>query len=475
MAHQLIALLGYVVGPEFAYGVLTILAILLLIYSINEFSEIINLPSSILGYCVAFSPAVYLFTYIFGQLPGFLSSSLFLLAISRLYRGGDSDQLWPIIESGLLISLAFMSHYLAPLLMTPVLLVGVFKDLSLRSFIRPLLAIAIAGLIVAPIAYELSIFMSSTPSQVTIWHPTRENILLSQYSLTFFWGIYGPVAVFIPLGLAVYARQHQYYLLLVSLGYMVLGLGGTTPIPKLLLGEYFYNWLTYEKFALWAMLLLLIPVTYYIEREYIPRVAKGLRGYGGSIVKASVIFSFIFSTLLLLYISSFVIPTQPPKPDIDAIAEFLDSRSGMGFYITLGLGVWSRALALETSKPYLDGGFNSARRLPILASSGVESIDNAKYFPNGTGLVEELLYNDYGVKWVVLGDEYYRPILEEAGYKLVGTVNGSLNVSIWENLSMNGYEKYYLDMDRPSIAWALEPPLILAAYISLGIWRKLKH
>jgi len=472
LVHQLMAIIAHFGDLETSFGMLALITVFLLIYSIFKFSESINLNNGLTPYVVALLPAIYLFIYVFGQLPGLFSLGLMLLAIYELGEYLSGHGLHYGVSVSILLALAFMSHYLVPVIMFPLFFIHFFKSLKKKVLFKTLGVLCVSALFVVPIAYELYVFMASTPAQAFIWHPTRTNILFNEYSLTFFWGLYGPISVLIPLAIAVYIKIREYFILALSLAYFVVGLGGSTPIPRVIFGESLFNWLTYEKFSFIALILFLIPVMYYIENEYLIRLKKKLNSRSLLIIKVIVVASFFFSSAILLYITKVVMPLQPPPPPIDEIANFLNSRNGLGFYITLGLGVWSRALALHTSKPFFDGGFNSARRLPILANSGVESIDSAKYFPNGTKLVKELLSNDYGIRWVVLGDDFYRPLLESNGYKEIMVFKGERNISIWENPGKTSYGKFYLNIDRPSYFWGLEPLTLLLTYIGLNVWRE---
>ena len=72
----------------------------------------------------------------------------------------------------------------------------------------------------------------------------------------FFLPMYGPLMILIPFAIWL-ARQRQ----LIGLGIsffmlFLLGLGGTTPLPRWLFGAG-WEWLTYDRFAFWASLALL--------------------------------------------------------------------------------------------------------------------------------------------------------------------------------------------------------------------------
>lgn len=246
--------------------------------------------------------------------------------------------------------------------------------------------------------------------------------------------------------------------------YLVFGLGGTTPIPRLVLGSYIYDILTFEKFSLWACLLLIIPLAYYLEHGL-------LRDFGrrAKILKHSVLLSFVVASLLVLVLTA-TVSSQPPPPNLQGISSYLNAQTGDGFYITFGLGTWSRTLSIMTSHPTLDGGYNTARRIPLLAESGVETIDSAKFFPGGFELVDEVLKGNYGIRWVVLGDSVYEPYLIANGFTEVQEVAGALPVSIW---TRGGYEEGFKETmvvkDETSYVWGLLPIAALALVALIAV------
>jgi len=477
LSHQLMALISWVTGLSYSYGALSLVTLLLLIWSVERLSSACGLRSRVLPWLVGFSPAFYLFVYLFGQLPGMLSTSFFLAGASYLMGyarrdpslGGSEKR--DLILAALFSSLSFFTNQLAFLLASPVALLSLAQGASPRRAIKGIAAwAALTAVIISPILFELIGFAVSTPPQAPIWHVTRGNLVVGMASFPFVWGIYGPLLPLLPLSfLALYETRRWAMGGLAAL-YAVFGLGGSTPIPSLLLGSSLFNFLTYEKFSLIAALLLSIPFGHYLEdrlvRDYGEGWAKRLR--------AGTVLSFIFVSGLVILLPN-AMPFQPPSPDVQGIAQYLNSQPGKGFYITLGLGTWSRELSILSVHPTLDGGYNSARRLPILAESGVESLDAAKYYPGGVEVVNRTLLGDYGVRWVVLGDESYAPLLPSDGFVQVKAIDGALPVTIWEATKVDyekGFDSVFTSSDSKSYTWGLVPPVALLSTVALAIrWR----
>ena len=479
LSHQLMALISPIAGLNYSFGVLALTTLILLIWSANRLSSALGLYSRSLPWLIGFSPSFYLFVYVFGQLPGVLSTTFLLAGASYLmdYIGHDTSIKGTgkkrLILAVLLSSLSFFTHHLAFLLTSPVILLSLAHGASLRRAVKAFVAlIALTSLIISPILFEIIRFVNSTPAQAPIWHITRGNLVVGMTSFTFLWGIYGPLLPLLPLPFVVLYEQRKWAVGTLAAFYIIFGLGGSTPLPKLILGDGLFNFLTYEKFSLIAVLLLLIPLSYYLDnrlvQDYGVRWAKWLR--------VGVVLSFLLACCLVIFLSQ-VSPIQPPSPNIREIASYLNSQEGRGFYITLGLGCWSRELSILSIHPTLDGGFNTARRLSLLAESGVESIDAAKYFPGGLELVNRILRGGYGVRWVVLGDESYIPLLVSSGFVKVKDIHGTLPVTIWE-ITKQGYENEFddilTDSNLSSYPWGLLPLLttLLTGVLSIK-WMKL--
>ena len=157
------------------------------------------------------------------------------------------------------------------------------------------------------------------------------------------------------------------------------------------------------------------------------------------------------------------------SPDLGRVAAYLNSQPGSGYWVTLGVGPVGRELSLNTTHPTLDGGFNTARRIPVLYQSGVDSIDNAKYFTNGSTFVNDILGGNYGVRWAIVGDGFYVPFLTLQGYHLVENISGPLAVGIWERGGYQaGFSATYVDRQETSYVWGAYPLIMLGVTAALG-------
>jgi hypothetical protein len=465
LSHQLMALLSYVSGLDLSFGILTIIALVFLIWSFQSLASTLDLRSAVLPWLLAFAPGLYLFMYSFGQLPALLSTAFGVAAASYLVLYVEKGGWRPLALSVLLASLSFFTHHLVSVSLAPLMLVvALSRARGLRSLRRIVTWGVIAAAVSAPILMQIINFVLTTPSQALIPHPSRGDVLVGSSSGPFFWGIYGPVIALAPVSFMVLLQERKRAMAALTAAYLVFGLGGTTPIPELVLGSYAYDILTFEKFSLWACLLMIIPLGYYLEHGLLRDFGRRAKGF-----KQVIFASFVVASLLVLYLGA-AVSFQPPPPNLQGISSYLDVQTGDGFYITLGLGTWSRTLSIMTSHPTLDGGYNTARRIPLLAESGSESIDSAKFFPGGFDLVDQVLKGNYGIRWVVLGDSVYEPYLVANGFIKVREIAGALPVSIW---TRGGYEEGFKETmvakDETSYVWGLLPitALALAALIAV--------
>jgi hypothetical protein len=102
-------------------------------------------------------------------------------------------------------------------------------------------------------------------------------------------------------------------------------------------------------------------------------------------------------------------------------------------YVTLGFGNKISRLAMMTDASSVDGEWNSGRMLPELTHYGAGSLTNSKGFgePGLDALRAMLMHADhYGLKWVLVRDPFYDPLLSFAGWRPVDNLeNGT--ITIW--------------------------------------------
>ena len=113
-------------------------------------------------------------------------------------------------------------------------------------------AFAVAGVLIVLLPYWLSIFRHPI-QQMPIPHASRSDLLLNLTYLTnYFFVPYGMLVIALPLIFIYGASNRRLRPLLLGFWLtLIFGLGGTTPLPKWLLGRAF-DILTFERFTLSA-------------------------------------------------------------------------------------------------------------------------------------------------------------------------------------------------------------------------------
>jgi hypothetical protein len=296
--------------------------------------------------------------------------------------------------------------------------------------------------------------------QAFIAHNTRTNFLVdfSAQSL-FLWGEYGVVPALAVLGL--WRRTDRCTIAVAALaGYLgVIGLGGTTAIPALLFGSQ-WQWLTYDRFALWAAVALLplagIAVNHLVSARFALSRALGT---------AALFVLFIFTSANAVMSLS----ASGPSRDVRPIVEYLNARGTEWRYQTFGLGNDATALAYQTTAATIDGSYYSARRLPELTASGIGNLDAALWWdPSGRVLRRVLARADfYAIRWAFNREPHYDPYLAEAGFASRGMLPGGIEV--WENPAAPPVPAEALRFAAPDLAGILWGSLPLAfAILALG-------
>lgn len=474
LAHQFVSLISLLVGVEtgFALALLALLGALPL--GVYAFARIFVSPraagwASLVG---AALPSVYLTAHTFGQLPTLagLLAALFAVAVLARFLPSGGWRMGALAAS--LTAVAAAAHhgtllflgFAIPAIGLHILLARSTKPNRLvwRSLSFGVVCLAAIGLVIWP----FWLWGVGEAMQTPIDHLSRHSFIADPYALTlFFWPMFGSLmfATLAAFWQALHPRRIALWLLFGS--FFLLGLGGTTALPRWLFGAG-WEWLTYDRFALWASvtLLPLIGRLHALPR-YLLRLARKVH-----------ISPPLFSSLRIIlrvgapgfFLGQFAIciwaawlptllPTQPAPIAMQPIVEFLanDGR-GQWRYLTFGFGDQMACLSLLTPATTLDGSYHTARTLPELRASGVGQIDSAFWLADGLEKLDPILAKagERGVRWGFVALSDYEPLLASHGWRPVATLaNG---IAVWENPAAT------LPEDTP-------PPQSLPAALSWGI------
>lgn len=439
LPQQWVALISHLVGLDMAYMVVQLAAILLLVVGVYRFSRLWVGPraASIAALASVFLGSESFLVYSAGQLGTTSAAPIYLNALPYFFRWLRGGKMSAFVKACILFAAAAAAHH-ATLLFgslffaVPVIALALFdREDGEQGIVSGVLgrAVAIAVVAGAAIAIVLLPFwialIHNPVTQTPIPHPSRANYILSpHWGMNYFVVPYGAFALAIPFILIRGSLVGRLRPLL--LGFWVaflLGLGGTTPIGHIVLGRAF-DVLTMERFSYWATLLAL-PFIGLLASELVERF-KTPATVG---LAAAAMLSCALAVAWTTYH-----PADGEDFKVDTTAAWLNRDGHDQYrYITLGFGNKISRLAMLTDAGSVDGEWNSGRLLPELTKYGGGALTSAKYF-NKAGLdsLRAMLNHadHYGLKWVIVHDHYYDPLLSFAGWRPVDTLENQ-TITVW--------------------------------------------
>lgn len=501
LSHYLIALLSLVFGLMGAFALTQLLALIGLTVGMYRFGKVF-VTARAAGYgavLLTLSSAIAETVHVFGQLPTTLSLGLLLNAIPYAARYVQTGQRTLLLRAAAFTAATTAAHHVTTLFgsvffIAPVLLAVVLQGASrpragegagtglwqrLRRRVYRVLprvyrgalygALAITALVMVVLPYWL--WSRSDPiTQVSIPHGSRANFLVRTDFGFMFWLV--PWATLLPLywdaarrGLNSHRGGLPRWPILASILLLsLLGTGGTTPLPKLLLRGAF-DILTLDRFTFWAVMLMMPLAGLVIEswrhgawRVFV-QARLGARVHhllGLGLVTAAVTLSCLVSALT--YYRRF----QPAFIDVAPIVRFLESGGRDRYrYMVLGFGDQMAWLSANTRATTPDGNYHSARRLPELTATPVERLEGAKYTGvPGLGSLTQFLTTParYNLRFVLSNDAFYDPALHALGWSRLGTLKGG--IVVWEQPGIPPLQPRLPRRELPvwqRLMWALLP------------------
>ena len=437
LAHQWIALLSFIFGLHMAYLLVQLVAILLVPVGVYRFARlwVDERASSYASLFSIFLGALAFLVYSAGQLPTTLSAPLYLLAIPYFYDWSRSADGRALLKGVVLTVAAGAVHHVtlifgSLLFAVPVLWLAVLdreernaSAVLIRGVVFGAFAAVGVGIVLLP--YWLSIIRHPI-QQMPIYHASRSDLLLNLTYLTnYFFVPYGMLVIALPL-IFIYGSSNR-RLRPLLLGFWVtllFGLGGTTPVPKWVLGRAF-EILTFERFTLSAAIMAL-PIVGLIAERMLERSPR--RSALGLAVAAVITFVL---PMVWISVSPF---SANASLNVDAVDGFLNRDNHDRYrYLTLGFGNSLPKVSTYTSANSVDGEYNSARLLPEFTNYGTAQLTSAKYF--GTAGMEALRMmlrhaSHYGLKYIFVHDPFYEPLVSFAGWQKVETYDSGA-ITVW--------------------------------------------
>ncbi len=314
--------------------------------------------------------------------------------------------------------------------------------------------IAAIGCLIVLLPYFIA-FRHNPIEQVPIPHASRSNYILNPtWGANYFLIPYGALLLALPyIFLKGWEIKRLRPLFLGFWVTMLCGLGGTTPVPRILFGRA-YNILTYERFSFWATVMAL-PFVALLACELVDRFrAKAVLGLGVAAV---------FTCAMAVAWTTYHPINSDNGLNVQAVANFLNRDGHDKYrYLTLGFGNKLSELSTLTDANTVDGDYNSARMLPELTAHGAAQLTNSKYYGTaGMEALREILKHSqkYGLKWVFVRDTYYEPLMAFAGWRKVDALDHN-TISVWSKDDIppaQPIEANYMPSAFEGLMWGIFP------------------
>ncbi len=469
LVHQSIGALSLIGGLKFGLFTVAILSAVLFVTGVYRYSLLITANTKASGYAAilaVFSSSFVETLHIFGQLPSIMGISILMHALPEIYSWLKTGTYKYLFTSLSLITVTVTSHHVTPIfgmvffilpLVGMVIMdtareqVNSYKEVTLKLFLTIFkkqfkrnitFVLTVVFLIVVCILPYWINSKKNPITQVPIPHGSRDNFLeVLSSGLVFFLIPWGVLLFLLPYFIYRYFSKRYLFFGLCFVMLIILGTGGTTPIPKLLLGDNAFNILTLDRFTLWASIMslpLFGEFAYrFVEGDLKQRIQQRFGAVYHRVIGGFLAVIFLFFTVFTLSLGYFR-PSQPQKINMLPIVNFLNQdQHDQWRYLTLGFGDQMAWLSAQTNATTVDGNYHSARRLPELTTRPIERLENSKFKGvAGIGSLQQFLTvpEKYNLKYIFSNDKFYDPILYFCGWQRLPQLENG--IMVWERLNI---------------------------------------
>ncbi|MCU1311841.1 MAG: integral rane protein [Candidatus Angelobacter sp.] len=441
LTQQWVGLASHLMSLTAAYMLVQLCVVILLAIGTFRFARLwVDERSA--GYAAIgsiFLGSLSVLVYQAGDLPATASTALAINGVVYLYGWARKARFLSLLKGLLLLVAAAtadpVTAFFGTALFALPVIVAAWMDHGDRDvdadrpspiavLIRAVLMLAIAGVVAVVV---LAPFWPSffTQHRLAIANGSRDNFLLNFSSAVNYWLIpMGAVVLALPYiflsGLAERRLRPLFFAFYIAL---IFGLGGTTPVARIVLGR-FYESFSLDRFTFWATLLAL-PILGELASRLIERYS----------IKASIglgVAAVLTFAMPLAYMAAHPANTNPFRTD--PVIGFLNRDNHDRFrYLTLGFGPQFAEVGAGANASTVDGDPSAGRTLPEVAAFGVTHFDAARnYGSDGMEALRAVLKHasQYGLKFIFVRDRYYEPLLAFAGWRQVESYENG-NVTLW--------------------------------------------
>ena len=441
LTHQWIALFSTVAGLKMGYMLVQLIGVLLLPVGVFRFARIWvdERAASYAALGSIFLGALAFLVYQAGQLATVTSAALYLNALPYFHEWATASSGRSLIKGVALSLTAAAAHHVTLIFGVvffagPVLWIACLdarhepRESSVAGVLTRAAVFAVlvgVGVGVVLLPYWMALIQHPI-HQIPIPHDSRANYLLHSITgVNYFLIPYGALILALPFIIIRGSSIPRLRPLLIGFWLsLIFGLGGTTPLPRWLLGRA-YNILTFERFTFWATLLAM-PIVGLLAVQLLDRFrAKAAVGLAlASVVTIGAALAWLTAN-----------PFRPTiTMDVNPVIAFLNRDGHDSYrYLTLGFGSELAKVSTYTDASSVDGDYNSARLLPEMTQYGSAQLTNAKFYGSaGMASLRAMLEhaNRYGLKYVFVHDSYYEPLLTFVGWRKIEAFNNG-DITAW--------------------------------------------
>lgn len=505
LVHQLVALISKIFPLKVAFSIYAVIILEILVIGIYRFTKIFfdKTTAGVAAIVVVLLSSIVETLHVYGQMPTLTGLSFLLNALPFLYLYIVRNRMVYLFMALALLSVTISSHHVTAIFgmaffIAPTLFMALTDQMRLTDTSSNLFHFGVKIIVEALRKYKQFIlfgflmillavglifpywYWSKTDpiAQVSIPHGSRDNFFLKPSSGLIFY-IIPLTLIFALLPAITYSitKQKRFIGWAVSFFLCILfGSGGTTPIPKMMLGENAFNILTLDRFGFWASIIaipFMAKFIYSFLDGYVKNFwIKNFNSQTHFILSAITGASYLLFLLFIFHLGSFR-PLQPKEVDIQPIINFLNRDEHMRWrYLTLGFGDQMAWLSANTLAATVDGNYHSARRLPELTTRPIERLENAKFNgEEGLASLNDFLTNaeKYQLKYVFSNDRYYDPLLYYTGWSR--TIRLENGIMVWEKGNISTIKPVKPTFVKPILKriWGFFPigSLMVAVLVSL--------
>lgn len=493
LVHQAIALLSKIFPLKVAFSIYAITILEILIVGVYRFTKLFyNKPiAGVAAILTVVLSSIVETLHVYGQMPTLTGLAFLLNALPFLYQYIVKKKPIYLVMTLSFLSVVICSHHVTAIFgmvffIAPTMFMALVDGMQLPKQHKNLFQFALAiikealskykqiilfGGIVIVLAIGLIFpywYWSKTDpiTQVSIPHGSRDNFLQNTSSgLVFFIIPLTLILALLPAIVYSITRQKRFIGWAVAFFLcLLLGSGGTTPLPKMLLGSNAFNILTLDRFGFWASIIAIPFMAKFIYSFLAGPVKRfWVQNFSSSshfVLSGSTGFVYLLFIVFIFHLGSFR-PLQPKEIEIQPMLNFLNRDDHMRWrYLTLGFGDQMAWLSANSLAATVDGNYHSARRLPELTTRPIERLENAKFSgePGLESLNDFLTASEkYSLKYVFSNDRYYDPLLYYTGWNR--TIRLENGIMVWEKGNISTIKPITPKEVKPILkkAWGIIP------------------